>query len=197
MNTDLVKPLLLPKSELTLAKWIEILEKLRTALLPKLPRYKLKTFGELGCLRSRDGGNQYRLLNEDLPETSGPYRLDDHGIAQFRDTGEVISEIGFRRVLHAWGLSKKGEWVTIQVDIHGIPGKREGTIWEKALAVWIFPVDLPQMLAVSGDSPNSVLRKIGMEVGAYAARKRIAAEDAEKFAAEVETLREMILHGFV
>ncbi len=200
MNMKLIRPLLCPKAELTSTVGLKILENLREAILPKLPRYKLPQFGDLRCLQNRDGGDRYRALSEDNPEVqlSSIYTPADHGIFYFRDTGERISKLGEERTLCAWGLSKNdGEWIIMKVFLVGVPGKPEGVIWEQAKYVEIGPVSLEVMLKTSGQGVFGVLTAICQEVTDHARRKRTMAEEAEKFAHDVKQLEDIFLHGFI
>lgn len=210
MNTKLIKPLL-KKGKLDWTMWLEILEGLRSEVTPKLSRYKLPTFGELACI-GPNSGDRYELLydterkvNISVHNKPGVrmsngadntcYSLSDHAISYFRDTGRRVDTSMDVRIFYAWGLTKHGNWVLIEICVQGTRIKDK--IFEVPYEVTFQNVSLEEMLEKSEVTPFSVLSSIGLEVERYAGRKRVISQDADRFAADVKALENTILHEFI
>jgi len=188
-----MKPLL-RKGKLTQNDWIEILEKVRETIAPKLERMKLKQFGDLACID--DGHGRYNSLGTREIMMSGTYMLTDHGIAYFKDNGERVTAIGEERDFPAWGLAKDGRWILIDVQVKGVSSKTPERICEMPRIVYIRALPLKEILERAKVNPFSILLTISLEVEAWKNRKRVLYEDAEKFAANFEALQQLLLHGF-
>ena len=195
MDIALMKPLL-RKGKLTQNDWIEILEKVRETIAPKLERMKLKQFGDLACID--DGHGRYDSLGTREIMMTGGYMLFDHGIAYFKDTGERVTVLGNQRDFHAWGLAKDGKWVLISVTVRGVLRNAiQGSIREEPRRVVIQAVSLKEMLDGSKVTPFRVLSAICLEIQAWRNRKRLLYEDSENFSGNFEALRQLLLHGFL
>ena len=194
MNTKLIRPLL-RKEKLTHEGWIEQLEHLRATLNPHLDKFTLSKFGDLACM---DKGNGfYDEVSRHRPDEIGPYKLKDHGMSYFEDSRERLVRRGDTRTIKAWGLSKKGEWVTISIGVELLPAEAGHPDWEHAKMVDIRPASLDVMLEQARVVPYQVLGIIANEIDNWERKRLIAYEEARDIAEGVRLYSQVLLHNFV
>jgi hypothetical protein len=198
MDIDMIKPFL-QKGKLDQERWIETLERVRVYVAPKLPRFKLKTFGELACVGPEPHDSRYRLLDDDNPESDpkGSHTLKNHGIAYFGDTGERVTSLDEVRTFAAWGLSKDNRWVRIDVTVKGVMHPKYQIVHERAQTVLIGSSDVQDMLGHAKVPPFTVFSTIICEVDRWRSSKHLQAKEADRFGAPLDLLKDTIIHGLI
>ncbi len=197
--------LLLRKGKLSKADWLVFLEEIRQKIKPKLDKFTLPTFGNLACIDDRSG--RYYQIIEDVPLfLDGDYTLADYGLSYFTDDGQRLNDIKKEsRKIHAYGLSRGGEWVIITVnvalkDIDSNPrrkpllGSKDTPLRrEYAFSVTIFKASLEDMLKYSKAPVGAVWMILRMAVEDWERKRRVLLEDSQKLTREFQIYDEILM----
>lgn len=204
MNKAMTK-LLLRKGKLSTDDWYVFLEEIRHRIKPRLDKFSLPTFGNLACMDDRSG--RYYQLIEDAPLfVNGDYKLSDYGLSYFIDDRQRIDGIKNQsRMIHAYGLSRDGEWVIISVSValkdidlnprrKPLLGSEDAPLRrEYASSVTILKASLKDMLERSKAPVGAVWMLLKMAVSDWECRRRVLHEDAQKLAREFQIYDEILM----
>lgn len=169
--------LLLRTDPLGHEEWMQLLESRRLLLKQHLDKFSLERLGEIECLSSE---SHYHKINQDHPEVvaEADLDLDTQGIfgrgettfeqvkvpsAPWSGWGPETETLG--GVVNLWGLSRKGEWLVIQVEFKREPGyKNRGN--DRAVRVTAKTTTVSELAEVAL-SPQYVWDQLGQTVAQW------------------------------
>lgn len=181
---------------LTYDEWLEIIENRRKSIESHLSTFQLTKLGNMNCLR--DYGEYRHILWGDNPAVvdSGGYSLDIQGIfyEQPWKKAQRVPGSGFRAAngtwyndgtLLIWGLSRKGAWILAEVAFAGEPGfEKQGR--ERAKTVKIGEINLPDMIAATGEEPENILKKLNRAVMEWEKYREAEFHEVQRLARDAE-----------
>lgn len=177
IDTDLIGPFL-KEGKLSQEQMIDMLRRVYDKVRPHLDKFTLKPLGDgLACVHK--DSMFYSSVGSHNPRSVGAIPLETQGICYFNDTGCYVGEVGKTRFQPAWGLTRQGDWVTINVEIGLAEYKPNEVYREYAVAVDISPAfSLERMLEFADVSALAVIRCIEFSVNDWMIKRRQLYEQA-------------------
>lgn len=190
--------LLVRKSSLTEADWVDLTEARRQLIKPHLSSFTLPTLGSLECLITvKDDGSSgpRHSIQDDTDTTTGDKRfsLKTQGLfepCELCDGPWYFKEFGTREM---WGLTRSGLWVLATINCVGKPYKTGNQRTETAMTVEIAEVPLSVLITKTRceinkedpDRPSRIWYELGETIQQLEKRRFKAYEEARKLSSIV------------
>lgn len=200
-------PCLARTEPLGMDDWLNLIEARKRLVEPLFDRLTLPRLDQLKCLLDKFSPGfsgmvrQWRDFSADSPAIGGkvPFSPETQGIfgawrhepANFTGSNPLCP--GFTMV---WGLTRRGEWLKVQVDFEVIPGASyDGYGWERATTIISKKTDPRTLLADAALPPQDIWDKIGSVIKDACENRRFLYERTLAVATQIkaeEALLELV-----
>jgi len=173
---------LVRKDKIRKEEWLELIEARRALIKKHLDNFTLRELGETKCLRKNYGGFDRELcakLNFDNPEIISDDKklsLKTQGIFHCQSWDSIKYDYPPNRgfpggTIQIWGLARSGDWTIAEVVFTGGAGYKHRVL-ETAKSVKIEKTDLRTVLAITGEKPIEIWKKLGEAVKEWMKKRK-------------------------
>lgn len=195
--------LLLRNTPLGSEEWRILIESRRGLLKDYLDRFTLQRLEEVECLRQE---SHHHSIGNDSPkvEADPGFNLASQGIfvetySTYHRRESPSVRVGVTQttttggIVHLWGLSRKAEWLIIEVRFTREPGYKDRG-YDRATMVTIKAATLDEILGISRTGRESVWAKLGEAVASMVEQRRRLYVEAERLLAIIKAQNAAVDH---